>query len=555
MWSKKRVMVMALTTLVILAFALAGCGPTATRESAEPAATEQEAIPTEPPEPEGPVTLVVGFELNEAVSMDPHATVETPGAIVDVSAYDSLTRISEDWTQPEPGLAERWDVSDDGLVYTFHLRPGVKFHSGKPLTAEDVKFSLRRLINKGSPPAWLAADWIEDIEVVDDLTVRITLQFPDAAYPMIVASPFYSILDSKTVMEHGGTDAEDAAETDQATAWLDQNSAGTGPFILKRWDHNVEIVLEANPDYWRGKPEIDKLIIRHVIDPTAGFQMVQRGDLDMLLRLNPDLVEQAKADPSLNVERLSNLDTFYWLMTCDPEVSEPLADKRVRQAMALAVDREGIVETALHGYGLLPPSVLPLGLQGVDPADRAPRDLEKARALLKEAGYEGGFEVTLAYPVSPVWEIVAAKVQSDMAEISVTVELEPADFSVLIPRAWGDRDIAWWLCDWLPDYVDASDWTQGFGLPDEARMPWVQRCENALPPALVEASETVLTEMDPAKRLEAVKEWQYEMMDFAYAWNLYQINEHVAMGKDVRGFVYIPFFYTYWGDLSIESTY
>jgi peptide/nickel transport system substrate-binding protein len=389
--------------------------------------------------------------------------------------------------------------------------------------------------------------------VVDDLTVKITLQFPDASFPMIVASPFHAILDSKTVIEQGGSADEDAATADQATPWLDQHSAGTGPFILTGWIPNNEITLEANPNYWGGKPEIDQLTFKHVLDPTAGFQMVQQGDLDILLRLNPDLVEQAKADPNLRVERLSNLDTFYWLMTCDPELSEPLSDQRVRQAMALAVDREGIVQGALNGYGVLPPSILPIGLGGVDPADRLPRDLDRARELLAEAGYEDGFEVTLTYPTSAVWDIVAAKVQSDMGEIGITVQLEPMDFGILLTRAFEDRDVAWWMSDWIPDYADASNWTGFFTFPDEGLFPWTLRCENAVPEQLIELADTIQSETDPEARLTAIRDWQLEMMDFAYAWNLYQINEHVAMNKNVQGFAYIPMGYTYWGELSVAG--
>jgi peptide/nickel transport system substrate-binding protein len=222
--------------------------------------------------------------------------------------------------------------------------------------------------------------------------------------------------------------------------------------------------------------------------------------------------------------------------------------------MGLAVDREGIVEGALNGYGLLPPSIFPIGLAGVDPAEALPQDLDRARELLAEAGYEDGFTATLSYPTSSVWDIVAAKVASDLAQIGITVELEPMDFGLLLGRAWEERDVAWLMCDWIPDYADVGNWSGFFGLTDDELWPWAMRCQEYLPEALVEASETILTESDPDKRLEAVKQWQYEMMDFAYAWNLYQINEHVAMRKEVQGFGFLPMGYTHWGDLWIEAS-
>ena len=154
------------------------------------------------------------------------------------------------------------------------------------MTAEDVRFSWTRLKNlKGNPSFY--ADVITTVQALNDTTVKVTLTDPSPAFLSIVAAPALSVLDSKLVKSKGGTDAADADKTDKAKDWLDQNSAGSGPFIQTSWKPKAEIVLEANPNYWRGKPKLGKVIIKHVADPTTALQMLQRGDADLADKPGP----------------------------------------------------------------------------------------------------------------------------------------------------------------------------------------------------------------------------------------------------------------------------
>ena len=171
-------------------------------------------------------------------------------------------------------------MSQDGTTYTFKLRPGVKFTSGNPLTANDVRFSLRRLKHLKDNPSFFM-DPVKDIEVVNDTTVRIVLAAPDASFLAALAAVPCGVVDSKTVMAQGGTDAEDAKDKDKATEYLNNQSAGSGPYKLVSFTKNDEAVLERNATYWGPKPHFAKIIFKHVQNATTQREMVERGDADI----------------------------------------------------------------------------------------------------------------------------------------------------------------------------------------------------------------------------------------------------------------------------------
>jgi peptide/nickel transport system substrate-binding protein len=516
-----------LIMVAVLILHLAACAPKAT--------------PTPVPLP----TLVMVMNMDDVVTLDPHHAYETTNLMIHNSTYDTLVEFrADDLTKVAPRLADRWEVSADGLTYTFYLHPGVKFTSGNPVTAEDVRFSWMRLKNIKDNPAFYA-DIVADVQVVNDTTVKVTLTEPSPAFLAICAAPAMSIVDSKVVKEHGGTDAPDADQTDKAKDWLDQNSAGSGPFILTKWTPKAEIILEANPNYWRGKPKLGKVIIKHVADPTTALQMLQRGDADLLDSLDVDLVEQAKADPNLQVVIGQTLNQNYLAMTSNPELSKPLSDKRVRQAIALSIDYEGLIKALLRGYGSRAPSIIPLGILGVDPAMTQGRNLEKAKALLKEAGYEKGFEVDLSYGSNPVRETIAAKLKSDLAEVGITVNLKPMEQSVYLSEMRAQK-LAFCFGGWTPDYLDPTMWTDYFSYHDRgiAKRMWYNN------PEAERLAKIIGTEFDLAKREQAIKDLQKVLMDDMPFTMLYQTQQIVVMNKAVKGFAYHPVHFVSFFELS-----
>lgn len=503
---------------------------------------EVEKVVTATPEPDVK-TLIVGMDLSPAYSMDPQNHMAMPGGVANSACYQTLVRISaNNWNEPAPYLAESWDISEDGLTYTFYLRQDAFFASGNPITAEDVRFSFMRLKNLQGDPAGFISN-VTGTEVVDEYTVNVYLGHQSASFINTLGTTYLSILDSKVVIEQGGTDSEDASTTDTATTWLDQNSAGSGPFILTRWTPRYEVVLEKNPDYWGEPAKVDKIVFRQVDDPSTAFQMVQLGDMDMILRADLDLVEQAENSTEVTAVLLESLDTSFINMTCDPELSEPLSDQRVRQAVVYAIDREGLIQSVLGGYAKNPPSIIPLGMPGVDSEKTWQLDVEKSKELLAEAGYPDGFDITYTYPTSPEYDLVAAKIQSDLAKVGINVTLEPMDFSLLISRWFESREPAMFFAHWVPDYIDYTIWTDFWG-NSENNMMWVSRCENE---EIENLSVQIATELDYEKRVAAAEQWQEAMMEMSYSVPLYQNFDLVIVRNNVDGFGYIPNVYTDWG--------
>jgi peptide/nickel transport system substrate-binding protein len=523
-------------------FVLTGCGQTATPEPAEPTSTGEGATPTTAPAPpsEEPKTLVIGYNITEIWTLDPHIHFNIPIGFADYQTYDNLVRMTPDnWSEPAPALAESWEWSDDGLALTFYLRSDVKFASGNPFTAEDVRFSLLRHKNiKGSASG--LTEVVQDIEVLDDLTVRVSFAEPQPDFLSVLSTAYVGIVDSKLVKEHGGTDAPDAAEVDTATAWLDQNSAGSGPFVLKSWVPDTEIVLEANPNYWRGAPEMDRVVIRNVSDQAATFQMLQRGDVDIFFYPSNELIEEAEADPDIDVVVPHTMLIRHMTFTCDSELSEPLSNPLVWKAIQLALDLDGLLEASTLGYGNLVPAIIPVGMPGVDPEQAPERDLEAATELLRQAGYEDGFTETLYYPATQGYDIIAPKIQSDLAEVGITVNLNPMDHSEQSSRVWGAaHDIPWFLTYWVPDYIGYTIWTDWFGRVGQGYITNA-RCDADIPPELAEATDIIAHELDSEKRLEAVEDWQAAIMDWPYTIVLQQEYTPFFLRQEVEGFEYVP---------------
>ncbi len=527
--------------VIVLTVALAGCVPQTT-----PSAPAQSAQPTAAPPPTAaPVTLVMVTNMDDVVTLDPHHAYETTNLMIHNSTYDTLVEYKAgDLTKVVPRLAESWEAAADGLSYTFKMRQGVKFTSGNPVTAEDVRFSWMRLKNLKDNPAFYA-DLVTGVEVVDAATVKVTLSETSPAFLSIVAAPAMSIVDSVLVKEKGGTDAEDADKTDKAKDWLDQNSTGSGPFILTQWTPKAEIVLKANPNYWRGKPALSKVIIKHSADPTTSLQLLQRGDADLTDNLDPDLVAVAQADPNLNVVIGQTLNQNYLAMTSSEALSAPLANKLVRQAVAYAIDYDGLIKAILRGYGARAPSIIPLGVLGVDPAMTQGRDVAKAKDLLKQAGYEGGVTVDLHYGSNPTRETIAAKLKSDLAEAGITANLKPMEQSVYLSEMRAQK-LPMAFGGWTPDYLDPTMWTDYFSYADRGiakRMLYNN-------PEAEKYARIVGTDLDPAKREQAIKDLQKVLMDDMPFTMLYQNQSLAAMNKAVQGFAYHPVHFVSFYDLS-----
>jgi len=548
---------LVLFLLLVLSLMLTACQPQATEAPAEEAPAEEapaeeapaeeapaEEAPTEEaPAEEAPAgeetnTLVVVMNMDDLITLDLAIVGETTNQFVTKQTYQTLVEYSvEDFLTPLPNVAESWELSEDLTQYTFHLKPGQIFASGNPLTATDVCFSFMRGKNMASG----FYEMIASCEVVDELTALITLTAPSASFMADCANPALGIQDSVLVKEHGGTDAEDAATTATAKEWLDQNSAGSGPYIMTSWEPLSEIVLVANPNYQGDAPYYDQVLIKHVSDPTVALQMLQTGDADMVPYLDYDLVEIAQADPTLQTFLNQSLDINYLAMTSNcateigPETAALLCQPDIRKAVVAAIDYDGLIQAILRGYGVRPPSMFPIGIPGVDASETEGRNVEKAIQLLTDAGYPDGITIDLYYGTNAVRDTIAAKIQADLLEANITVNLNPMEQTVYLTEMRAQK-LPFCFGGWTPDYIDPIMWIQGFAYIDAGigKRMWYDNPDAAALGKQIVGTADADTRIDLINQLEAI--W---LEDSAFT-VLYQTQTVTAIRADIQGFSYHP---------------
>ena len=379
------------------------------------------------------------------------------GAIV-AKLYDGLMRYDYNSTEVVPNLAENVEVNDDATVFTITLRDGVTFHDGSPLTAEDVKYSFERVLNPdtASPVSWVfedagisgieafvsgEADGVSGIEVLDPQTVRITLDQPYAPFLFHLAMP------ASHIVSQAVTSALPAGSD------LSSNPVGTGPFTLADRVRDSSLTLAAYPDYFAGAPAIDGVEYRIITDPLITWQEFLAGNLDV--SGVPDaLFDDITNDPQYEemLETLPELAVYYFALN---QQFEPFRDLRVRRAVAMAIDRQAIIDGVYNGKDLLANSPIPPGLAGYDAELQAyTYDPEMARQLLTEAGYPDGFDLTIWSTRTDTTVAVNEAIQFYLSEVGIRAELNQVDFGTLLDAAINGRAPAFYL-SWFADYGDA----------------------------------------------------------------------------------------------------
>jgi peptide/nickel transport system substrate-binding protein len=348
-----------------------------------------------------------------------------------------------------PALATSWEVSEDGLTWTFTLRDGVTFHDGADLTAEAVKLSIER--HKAIGGASFIWAPLESVEVVDDLTVRFNLSFP-APLELIASSLYAAWIVSPNALA--------AAQADEG--YFEQGiAAGTGPYQLVDFTPDSEVVLSAYPDYWRGwddAPHFDNVVVSIISDSVVQEQLLLGGEADLALRLPETSFEAFDSNPDFEVQEYATLFNYVgFLNTTRP----PLDNRLVRQAISYAVPYDDIITVGVEGRGTQGRGPVPSGVFPYsDEVPQYAQDVELARELLAEAGYEGGgFELKLTYAAENAVEESFAPVLADaLAEIGIEVSIEPMLFGQQWELAKSDpseaQDI--FLLLYWPTYSDAG---------------------------------------------------------------------------------------------------
>jgi ABC-type transport system substrate-binding protein len=378
--------------------------------------------------------------------LDPRQINTQEAYIVCANVYDCLVLYDYGATTIRPGLAESWEISEDNLVYTFHLRQGVKFHDGEEFNAEAVVGWYNSIDPDAQGSQYDATampytkdfitDWVDTVEAVDENTVKMTLPKPYAPLLANLAIPLAGIISPKALSL--GLDE------------LAVNPSGTGAFKLARpedWVRDSQMVLEANPDYWGGAPKVAQFIFRVIPESSTRLQTLEAGEVDIVWPLSSEDVERARGNPDLVIVEDAglNVNAIYFNVTKDPFTS-----KEVRQALNYAVNKEELSEGLYNGNMVPAGGVLPPVVWAYNPDLRSyPYDPEKAKSLLAEAGHDESNPLSftlMAYTVprgyNPAGDRLATAIQEYLSEVGVNVDIQTEEWTQYLQDARADKFVA-----------------------------------------------------------------------------------------------------------------
>lgn len=449
-----------------------------------------------------------------------------------------------------PSLAESWDISDDGLEYTFHLRQGVKFHNGNDFTAEDVAYTFHRMLTveggvntefidqiKGADELLAGeTDTLEGVEVVDDYTIKVTLKEPFAGFLASISSPGVSIYDSEATEAAGDQFGMDPAVT-----------VGTGPFEFSSWSFNNQLVLTRNEDYWKGASGLPGVVIKIIPDTETQSMMFESGELDILdLDYAADSVDRFTETYPDQIVQGPRVGIVYFTMNFN---KEPFQDVRVRKAVQMSIDRQAILDALYGGRGQVEQGIFPHGLIGFNPdQEEIKYDPEAAKALLAETGYADGFDMEIAADssASDTMTMALEIVSDQLAEVGIRAEIKNYDESTwLETRKSGE--LGSFMSTWSADYNDPDNFIYTFfGNEEKTRI----RSINYPDTEVMERVAKARTIVNEDERLAEYKALEEKLIHEDAAWVPMFSRLHLfAVSKRVQGFVPL------WSGLSDQLFY
>ncbi len=486
-------------------------------------------------------TFVMAKDISDVITLDPAEVFELSGGEIIANIYDRLMMYEpENLTKLVGGVAESWEVSGDGRTITFKIRPGLKFHSGNPVTAEDVVYSLRRVVKLNKTPAFIVTQfgWNKDnvdelVRVVDPQHAQITITAPFSPGLVLnaLSAGIGSVVDKKLVQEH-------EKDGDMGYAWLKSHSAGGGPFRLKAWKANELVSLEAFEGYRHGAPKMRRVIIRHVAEPAGQRLLLEKGDVDMARNLTPDQIKGIRGNPDIAIDGYTK-GTLVYLAG---NQSHPVLGKpKVMQAIRYLIDYQGMVDSFLAGQFVIHQSFWPSGLWASLDDKPYRLDVAKAKALLAEAGVGPGLKLRIDTLTNSPFPDIAQSIQSTLAKAGIEAEIVTQEGKTLWPK-YRARKHEIILARWSPDYVDPHSNADAFAdNPDnrfEAKLTGKLTWRNAWADEEInKLTVQARTELDLDKRRELYLELQRRMQRIGPFAVMFQQNEQVARRKNVAGFV------------------
>lgn len=488
-----------------------------------------------------PNMLVIANRIDDITTLDPAQSFEFAGGDASRNIYSRLVNFdpADLAAGYVPDLAESWDVSDDGTVITFHMRAGVAFESGNPVTAHDAEFSLRRAVILNKTPSFIltqfgfTADNVADtIVATDDMTLQITTdkRYATSFVLNCMTATIGGIVDKNTVMEH-------EADGDMGNEWLRTNTAGSGPYVLTSWKPNESLTLTSNPNYYGGAPAMERVVVRHIQESATQRLLLEKGDIDIARNLNPDDVAGISGMEGVDVDSELRGRLMYISLN---QKNEALSNPKVVEAIKYLIDYDGMANSFLNGQYTVHQAFLPRTYLGEIDDKPFSLNVDKAKALLAEAGYADGFEIGLFVREAQERIEIATSLQNTFAQAGITATLTVGTGKQIL-GVYRSREHDIYVGAWGPDYPDPNTNAGTFAFnpdnTDEAQATGLLAWRNAWHiPEMSNATLEAVVEGDRDKRAamyEAIQRDHQMVSPFAV---MFQKIEQNGMGSDVEGF-------------------
>ena len=486
-------------------------------------------------------TLVMAKNIDDIITLDPAEIFEFTGGELSANIYDRVMMFEpENLTELVGGVAESYEVSADGKTITFKIRAGQVFHSGNPLTAEDVAFSLQRVVKLNKTPAFIFTQFGWDADNVDgmikatgDLTMDLVINadFSPGLVLNALSAGVGSVVDKALVLAN-------EKDGDLGYEWLKNHSAGSGAYSLKTWKANELVMIEAYEGYRHGAPGLKRIIMRHVPEPSAQRLLLEKGDADMARDLTPDQLKGLEGNADVIVGDYPKAALTY---VATNNAHDILGKPQVRLAMRYLIDYEGMANSFLAGQYKIHQAFWPSGLWGSYDETPFSLDLAKAKELLAEAGYEGGFKIRIDTLHQPPFPEIAQSIQQSLSKVGIDAEIVLSEGKTLWPmyRARKHEII---VARWSPDYVDPHSNADAFAHnPDnraEAKLTGKLAWRTAWSdPTINGMTEAAAQELDLVKREQMYQDLQAKVQMEGPFSIMFQHNDRTAMRTNVKGYV------------------
>lgn len=481
--------------------------------------------------------IVMVKQIDDIISFDPAESYEFSDNEVDGNCYRKLvTPDVTGGTGLSGDVAEKWDVSSDGLTFTFHLRGDAHFDSGKPVTAEDAAFSLQRVVLLNKTPGFIITQFgfskdnvTKLIQAKDARTLEVKLPSAQATTFVLycLSANVGSIVEKAAAMAHQTAD-------DMGNGWLKTHSAGAGPYKLTSWAASDHVIIDANP-HSGIKVGAKRVVIRHVKDPAAQLLLLEKGDADIARDLQADQLKTIKGNPAYHLATAKQGTSMYIAMNQSmPQLAKP----EVHQAIKWAINYDAIATNITPSTWTVDQSFLPEGLPGALTEQPFKKDPAKAKQMLAAAGLPNGFAVTMDYISASPYSEIAQAVQQDLGEIGIKVTLLPGEQKQVITKTRA-RTHQLAMLVWGTDYFDPNSNAQAFcANPDDSNsstlkiLAWRSHFADK---HLTEEAAAAAKELDAKKRVALYQEMQRQFWQRSPFAMLLQKNDVAVLRKAVTG--------------------